>query len=209
VALVQPLGLLPLVWARAVVQAGTFIALCLLAGPRFRAWAITLSSAPALLLVGYYVNLDALAAVGVLLPAAGGIVLLAAKPQAAGLAALVWLARGKWRAFAPLAAVVILATVVWAEWLTRVRDSAAGGLNVALFPYSLVIAVPLVWVAIRRNDVRLAALATPLAVPYVAFYSLAPAIALLTRRHWSLGLGANVLSWVVLWWLMERLSALR
>jgi hypothetical protein len=207
--LTQPLSLLPLAWARAVVQAVTLAALLALVGPRPLAWVATLASAPALFLIFQYANLDALSAVGVLFPPAGGLLLLAAKPQAAGLAAVVWLARGRWRAFVPLGIVVVLSTFLWPEWIVRVQESPAGALNVSLFPYGLVVAIPVLVYAIRRNDVLLAALLTPLAVPYVAFYSLAPTIALLARRHWGLGLVAAVSSWGVLWLLMERLATLR
>jgi hypothetical protein len=209
IALIQPITLLPLEWARAIIQSATVVALGLLAGPRPIAWLFTFSSAPTLLLITYYANLDAVAALGLFLPPVGGVLLLAIKPQAVGLAALVWLAHGRWRAFAPLGMVVGLSTLLWSEWIYRLRDSSAGALNVSLFPYSLLLAIPLLILAIRRKDLLLAALATPLAVPYVAHYSLAPIIALLARRHWLLGLVATVSSWGVLWLLMQRLAELR
>lgn len=207
VAVVQPVTLLPLVWARAIVQAATLAALLLLAGPRPLAWVVTLTSAPTILLIFKYANLDALAGLGVLLPPAGGLLLLAMKPQALGLAGVVWLAERRWRAWVPLAIIVALSTLLWPEWLVRVRQSPAGALNVSAFPWSLVLGVPLLWRAVRRRDVALAALATPLVAPYVAIYSLAPAIALLSRRHWWAGALANVGSWGVLWWLMQRMGA--
>lgn len=209
VVVVQPISLLPLAWARAIIQAATVVGLILLAGSRPLAWLCTLSSASAIMLVGYYANLDTVAALGLLLPPAGGLFLLAIKPQAAGLAAVVWLAQGKWRAFVPLGVVVLLSTIVWGEWLFRLQGSSAGGLNVSFFPYSLLIAIPLFIWAIRRGDILLAAIATPLAVPYVAYYSLAPTIALLARRHWLLGLAANIASWVMMGFLMQRLRELR
>lgn len=209
IAVIQPVTLLPLEWARAIIQSATVVALGLLAGPRPVAWVLTFSSAPALLLVTYYANLDAIAAVGLLLPPAGGLLLLAIKPQAVGLAAVVWAVQGRWRAFIPLGIVVLLSTLLWSEWIDRLRGSSAGVLNLSFFPYSLLLAVPLLIIAVRRKDLLLAALATPLAVPYVAHYSLAPIIALLARRHWLLGLIATILSWGVLWLLIQRLAALR
>lgn len=207
IAVVQPVTLLPLAWARAIIQAGTVAALLLLAGPRPLAWVAALTSAPAILLIFKYANLDALAGLGVLLPPAGGLLLLAMKPQALGLAAIVWLAERRWRAFIPLVIVVLLATLLWPEWLTRIRQSPAGALNVSLFPWTFLVAAPLLWQAVRRRDPLLAALATPLIAPYIAIYSLAPAIALLSRRRWWAGALANVASWAVLWWLMQRMSA--
>ncbi len=209
VVVVQPFSLLPLEWARAIIQAGTVTALILLAGPQPLARLVTLTSASAFMLVAYYANLDAVAALGVLLPPAGGLLLLAIKPQAAGLVAMVWLAQRKWRSFIPLGIVVVLSTLLWSEWISRVQLSPAGALNVSFFPYSLILAIPLMILAVRRNDVLLAAMITPLAVPYVAYYSLAPTIALLARRHWVLGVFANVASWGMLWFLMQRLGALR
>jgi hypothetical protein len=87
--------------------------------------------------------------------------------------------------------------------------SPAGALNVSLFPWSLAVALPLLWYAVQRRDPLLAALATPLAAPYIALYSLAPAIALLARRHWALGLLSNVASWLLLYWLQARLGRLQ
>lgn len=205
---VQPITLLPLPWARAVVQAASVAALLALAGPRRLAWLAALSSAPAILLIFHYANLDALAGAGVLLPPAGGLLLLAIKPQALGLAALVWLAERRWWSLGPLALVVVLSTLLWPEWVARVQQSPAGALNVSFFPWSLLVALPLLALALRRRDVTLAALATPLAVPYVAIYSLAPAIALLARRRWWAGLLASAASWGLLWWLMERMATL-
>jgi hypothetical protein len=197
------------VWARAVVQAATVLALGIASGARPSAWIVALFSAPALLLISYYANLDAIAAAGVLLPPAGGLLLLAAKPQAAGLAVVVWLAQGKWRSFAPAVLVIALSTLLWSEWTLRVQESVAGALNISLFPYSLLAAAPLLVIAVRKNDPLLAAVITPLVVPYVAFYSVAPAIALLARRHLALGIAGNVLSWGILWLLVERLAAAR
>lgn len=206
IAVVQPFSLLPLVWARATVQAGTIAALLLLAGERPLAWLAALGSAPAILLTFHYANLDALSGLGLLLPPAGGLLLLAMKPQALGLAALLWLVERRWRAFLPLAIVVLLSTLLWPEWLLRVRHSPAGALNVAFFPWSLLLALPLLLAALRRRDAQLAALATPLALPYVPIYSLAPAIALLARRRWWWGALASAGSWLLLWGLMARMA---
>ncbi len=209
VAVIQPIALLPVVWARAIIQAGTLAALLLLAGPRPVAWLLALTSAPAILLIFKYANLDAISGLGLLLPPAGGLILLAMKPQSVGLAALVWLTQGRWRAFVPLGIIVVLSTLLWPEWLARLRMSPAGALNVSLFPWSLAVALPLLWYAVQRRDPLLAAVATPLAAPYIALYSLAPAIALLARRHWALGLLSNVASWLLLYWLQARLGRLQ
>lgn len=206
IAVVQPFALLPLIWARALTQAGTLAALLLLAGSRPLAWLATLSSAPAILLIFHSSNLDAISALGVLLPPAGGLFLLAMKPQAAALAATVWLAERRWQAFIPMGVVILLSTLLWPEWLIRIQESPAGALNVSLFPWSLLLALPLLAWSIYRRDILLAALLTPLTMPYVAIYTLAPTIALLARRNrWS-GFLANGVSWAILYLLMQRMA---
>lgn len=202
----QPFGLLPLRWARAIVQAATVTSLLALAGRRWQAGLLTLASAPALLLVFHYANLDAISALGALLPPAGGLFLLLMKPQAAGLAAVAWLAQRRWGALLPAVVVMALVTLLWPEWLARARLAPAGALNVSLFPFSLLLALPLLGYAVKRRDPLLAALATPLAVPYVAFYSLAPTVALLARRSVVGGLVACLASWGLLYWLMQTVN---
>lgn len=203
VVVVQPFTLLPLVWARAVVQAVSLGAFVALAGPHPFARIMTLLNPLVLLILFNQVNLDAIATVGLLLPPAGGLLLLAMKPQVAGLAAVIWLWRGKWRHFIPAAVVVLSSTFLWSEWIVRVQQSPEGALNVSFFPWSLLLAIPLLGWAIRRNNLWLAALATPLAMPYIALYSLAPICAILCRLNWRWGAVITVVGWVAAAWLYQ------
>lgn len=203
VAVVQPFTLLPLVWARAVVQGVSLAAFIAIAGPHPLARLMTLLNPLVLLILFNQVNLDAIAALGLLLPPAGGLILLAMKPQVAGLVVLLWLKHGKWRHFIPAAIVIGLSTLLWTEWIERLRLSPEGALNISFFPWSLLIAIPLLIWAVRRNDIWLAALATPLAMPYFALYSLAPTCAILCRLNWRWGAVIVGVGWVAAAWLYQ------
>lgn len=203
VAVIQPFTLLPLAWARAVVQALSLASFLAIAGPNPWARWMTLLNPLVLLILFNQVNLDAISTVGLLLPPAGGLLLLAMKPQVVGLASIIWLLRGKWKQFIPAAVVVLLSTLLWSEWIPRVLQSPDGALNVSFFPWSLLIAIPLLIWAIRRNDIWLAALATPLAMPYIALYSLAPICAILCRFNWRWGAVIALVGWVAAAWLYQ------
>jgi hypothetical protein len=201
VAFVQPFTLFPLVIARAIVQALSLAAFIALAGPHLLSRLTTLSNPLVLLILFNQVNLDAIATAGLLLPPAGGLLLLAMKPQVAGLAALVWLWQGQWKHFVPAGVVIVLSTLLWSEWIPRVTLSPEGALNVSFFPWSLILAIPLLILAVRRQDVWIAGLATPLAVPYIALYSLAPTCAIINRLNWRWGLIINIIGWIAGAWL--------
>lgn len=191
--LVLPLGLLPPSAAMIALRAVSVLAIHLLAGRSLWRTALVLTSPGAFLVLRG--NLDALSALGVFLPGAGALLLLAVKPQAAGLAALLILRRDGWRqAVAP--ALLLLATIwLWPTWIPRALQATQDSGNLSLFPWSLFVAGWLYAEAWRQRDPVLAAIATPLASPYVALGTVGAWLALLVRRFPR----AACLVWLALW----------
>jgi hypothetical protein len=134
-------------------------------------------------------NVDWLPALAFLLPSRWGLVLLAAKPQILGGAALIWWKRTgfDWRFLVPTLAVFALSFVVWGWWLPNVLRLGAGLTNTfwnfSPFPLGVPIGVYLLYRAYRTDDEVLAACATPFFATYFAPYSLAPLLALLACRY--------------------------
>ncbi len=170
-----PLALIPPSIATALLRAGTLVALYLLTGRVFWKALLVCLSAPGLVLL-WQGNLDALVALGLLLPASGGLLLLSIKPQVAALAALPLLQRAGWKHALFPALVVLLSTLLWPEWLMRVRLAgvAFGPWDWNLFPWGVPFGFALLVWGIRRRDPLLAALATPLVSPFLPAYTLAP-----------------------------------
>lgn len=203
---------LPLVWvpsalATALVRVATLVALYLLTGRVFWKSILLFLSAPAVVLL-WQGNLDALVATGVLLPGAGALLLLAVKPQVAALAALPILRRDGWRHALLPALVILLATLLWPEWLSRVRLAgvAFGPWDWNLFPWGVPLGLALTGWAVRQRDPLLAAVATPLLSPFLPAYTLAPALALLFRRWPAVAGLLWVVTWIAAWWSIRQLA---
>jgi hypothetical protein len=67
----------------------------------------------------------------------------------------------------------------------------------SLFPYSLPLVPPLLWLAYRRADPLYGVLASLCLSPYLMFWSVVPAMFLIAQRNWKWGLVVNLLTWVV------------
>ena len=147
-------------------------------------------------------NLDGLALFGMLFMP-WGVPLVIMKPQVAAFALL---ARRKWL----LAGVVwvLISFVVWGFWPVNLlmvgtpEWKAEWVQDIALFPWSLVAALPLLWLSRGDADLLMAAgtLATPHLFPY-HFILLAPALARM-RPGWML------LAWAVSWLCLPAANAL-
>ena len=94
--------------------------------------------------------------------------------------------------------VVLLATLHWPEWLYRATLASQGGWNWSIFPWGLFLAIPLVVRACQRRDPILAAVATPLASPYITLTATAPILALVFRRWPYLGGLLWLASWAII-----------
>jgi hypothetical protein len=198
VPLFLPVALLPLNVAMALMRTLSMGLLFHLTGrSRWKMAALCLSPvAMSLVATG---NIDAIAASGILLSGPAAIILLMMKPQVAGLAMLPVLRRDGWKQLVPMLVIVALSTWLWPEWIERAALAREGStrLNWSVFPYGIPVALVLLFLGWQRRDPELGALATPFAVPYFAFYSFAPMMAITFHRWPRIGWALWVLSWVL------------
>ena len=133
-----------------------------------------------------------------------GVALLALKPQALGLAVPVifWSSAHKRLLLGGFGLLFLISLLLYGPWpwtvWVQLPDLYRGG-DVALWPYALPLGLLLFFRALRRGQPRLAALATLFVVPYLSWYTLLCAYAILLaqlRRRWAVPLFA--LSWLLL-----------
>lgn len=149
--------------------------------------------APWGLLIAYYGNLDALVLLGVTLPAPIGVWLLLAKPQiglfAAGL--ILW-KRRDWRLAAAVGATLVVSLALGMLHTTPMGERW----NASVWPWGLVVGVPLLVYAWRKRDEVVALGAACFVSPYMSILSWCAALPLfrINRRVMAAGVA---LSWVV------------
>jgi hypothetical protein len=143
-------------------------------------------------------NVDWIPLLGFVIGPAWGLPLLAAKPQALGGAAVVWVAeafrRRAWRVFLPLAAVLAV-SLAWGFWPAHLNVPKDVMWNFAPWPWGLPLGGWLLYRAIKTNDPFLGAASTPFLVPYLAPYSAAGLFGIAAARWPRV---AQVI-WVALW----------
>jgi len=124
--------------------------------------------------------------------------LLAMKPQALGMAALIRYKKNpRLLPLLPLVALLIVSFGVWGAWWTHLgKGLGSVPWNFAPWPYFIPIGIYLVWVGWGADDEIIAACGTPFLVPYFAPYSLAGLHVLLACRHRR----AAYWLWAVGWW---------
>lgn len=179
---------LPAVFALTVIGIG-------LRSYRYRAspWAIALGllSLPTLWLI-YLGTLDGLALIGLLiLPWGAPLVLI--KPQVAGFALL-----AKRNAIIIAIIWVLISFIIWGFWPLNMGElfqpdwKEEWPQDITLFPWGLIIAIPLMWLSRGDEDLLMAAgsFATPHLFPY-HFVVLMPALA---RMRWQ---------WMLITWLIS------
>lgn len=133
-----------------------------------------LLSSPMLLYSMGYGNIEWLPWLGLLMPTPLALIFLTIKPQATFGVIIVRLLRSWERQGLPGVLLAVLPTAVliliwWVTWgFPRPPDDSSPG-NIAFFPWTLIIGVPLLLMALRRRSVGLAALAAPFISPYVTF----------------------------------------
>ncbi len=143
-------------------------------------------------------QLDGLLLVGLMLPIEWGIPFLLLKPQGVFLLIL----RRLNRRAVVVAALALLASVAgWGFWWQNILGFQPNQtVNLSLFPYSLLIGLPLLYFGWKRNSDALLCLASLCFVPYFMITSALPAVAALVketddRRVWG---AVIVVSWVYL-----------
>ena len=147
-------------------------------------------------------NADWVPLLALLLPQEWGMVALVAKPQSIGGMALIWLktSNARVRLLLPLALLLVLSFVLWGNWLPLMLERGAivqdMGWNAAPFPLLVPAGLWLLWRAWQTDNALLAGLATPLLMPYIAFYSLVAWFTLLACRYPRVAL----LVYTGVWW---------
>ncbi len=151
-------------------------------------------------------NVEWLAALGLLVPQTWSGPLLLVKPQVALGYVLSFTRRQLVRSGAVVLAALLVSLVVWPGWPLRMLDAAAPlagrGYNVAPMAFlsvyiSPLIGVVLAWRAVRRHDAIVGVLAGLFFVPYIAFYSLLIPFALAAVRWPRMALLVSVVMWLV------------
>lgn len=152
-----------------------------------------------------YGNLDWMVLLGVLTTNSLSPFLLTVKPQAGALAVVAQLGqmRGKsWkdyaRVFAPFLVIGGLLLLLFPGFIGYMLTFNARLTEVStfsLFPYSLPLVPPLLWLAYRRADPLYGVLASLCISPYFLFHSVVPALFLIADRNWKWGVVANLLTW--------------
>lgn len=149
-------------------------------------------SSPMLLYSIGYGNIEWLPWLGLLMPLPLALVFLTIKPQATfGVIAVrlltTWERKGLvgvLLAVLPTAVLTLIWLLVWGYPHPPERTNYG---NVSLFPYTLIIGIPLLIVALHRRSIRLAALAAPFVSPYVTFPTYLATQFMFPFWGWALG----------------------
>lgn len=131
-------------------------------------------------------NIDWIPLAALLLPPAWGLPLLLVKPQVFGGIALIWWKRSKYRVYfiVPTLAIGIASYLVFGgRSLDMGLHMDTQGWNFAPWPLGIPLGLFLLFKAFKSEDETLAAVATPLLVPYIAPYSLTAVLALLSAAR--------------------------
>lgn len=145
-------------------------------------------------------NIDWVVLVAFLVPPQWGIPILLMKPQSATGAALIWWKRSGFslRLLVPTAVIVGASFVIWGNWLHSFglpQHPLYQLWNFSPFPYSIPLGVWLLVKAWRTDDDVLAAVATPLFMPYFGIHSVFVPLVLLAPRYPREALYLNLACW--------------
>ena len=130
------------------------------------------------------------------------IVLLAAKPQIAGLSAgIIWLRSHKrWWLLAAFVGLIGITLVIWPGWM-GIAYARLGGLDrkfsVDLWPWGIAVGIVLAWIAVGHRDVLIAAVATYFFLPYINLNSLIVVAVILAVRLPKLYLVFYAATWAI------------
>lgn len=174
-------------------------------------WSLLLliTSAPFLALLANG-TIEWVMALGFLLPAEIGLILLAIKPQSGGMVGLHWFmeSKNKLTLVLPLITVFVVSFLLWGFWpvdmLTNIQKVKANGMdgwNWSLFPWLLPVGIGLLMYITKvksANAELLATISTVCIAPYFGPSSLAIPFALLASKHRRI----SIITWVVLWAIM-------
>lgn len=205
-----PHALLPLAWSNAVNFCITLVVISVVIRHFRGGWKafVLVFSSPMIVSLAQTNNIDWVSLVAFLLPAQWGLPVLAAKPQVAGGAALVWWKRQNYslRMLLPTLLIVAVSFLVWGLWPLKFNLPAHADIwNLALFPYSVPIGCYLLYRGWKHDDEILAAVATPFFMPYFGLHSLTVPLVLLACRYPREALYLNLGFW---WFLLVEMRRL-
>lgn len=153
--------------------------------------------APFWLLITFYGNIDALILLGASLGSPWAVLLLIMKPQTGIIAAAIILWRNRHNA-------VLVITVVGLVLVSLAMGMVHGGLNttssIGIWPYGIVLGLPLMIIAYIRYDVPLALGSAVLLSPYCTPLNLSAGLPMFRANRFMMLVGA-VLGWgLLLYW---------
>jgi len=212
-ALLSPLALLTPLQGVIVLAAITVTGLVALCGRKSRLWlAVPLAVSFPMMTLLWHGQVDGVIMWGLTLGGPVGLLLLAAKPQAAVFVGLVWAMQawreGGWirvaRLVLPLLVVAAVSAYLYPNWVRGMLTASAWAHTTNGFPWSLALGAGVLVAALRGRRDDLAALATLLVAPYANVQSWVPAMALLSARYrWEV-VAACAASWLIPWWLLTH-----
>lgn len=156
-----------------------------------------------------YGNLDWMVLLGAITTGAVSPFQLTVKPQAGALAVVGQLGKMKgqsWkeyvRVFGPFVVISIPMLFIFPGFIHNfliVNDRLPGlhAANFSLFPYTLPLAIPLLWLSYKRSEPLYGVLASLCISPYFYFHSIIPSLFLIANKNWKWGVMANVFTWVI------------
>ncbi len=184
--LLLPHAYLPLRWGNAI-NLTLNIAVILFAinrlGGDWAALALVFTS-PIFFALCHTNNIDWIPLLGLVIAGPLGPIFVMCKPQSLGGVLFIWFRREELKNLLPLLAALLLSFALWGFWPLRVGSVLPFGkpYNFSPFPVGLLLGVPLFLKAWRTDDVYLAAVITPLFVPYILPHSLVAVLVVLACK---------------------------
>jgi hypothetical protein len=154
--------------------------------------------------------MDWLVMLGTLMKGPASLFLITCKPQAGALAVVAQLKGKSWRQrvmlFAPIVIASLVFLLMYPDWLTNTLYAVGYDQrirNFSLFPFTIPLALPLLWLAYKREDPLYGVLATLCLAPYYYIHSYTPALFLIADRSWKWGAALAALSWFVVFLIVQ------
>lgn len=170
--------------ARLLAFASGAIAVTLLRREACHRWIVPLLLlTPIFLYSVYFPNLDWIVAAALLAPPPLAFLLAFLKPQI-GLGVALLALLDVWSKNKPLAVILIVAEacIYAVSYAVGMRwQFALTTFNFAVFPYGLIVGLPLFWLSLRRRDAVIAFAAMPFCAPYIGAQSWIAILPLLAR----------------------------
>jgi len=195
--LLHPLSILPDPWGIVVLMIFSVgVVMLYLRSPAKSFFVLTSAPMVSIFLLG---QVDIFPLVGLMVTPALSLPFLAVKPQGVFLAALPRLSR---KSLTVLAITLLLSVALWGLWPFKldIPDQHVYKHNMALFPWSIPLALPLLWLGLRRKSDALLCWASLCLAPYFVIVSALPATAASLREldDWRGWLAVWAGTWVYL-----------